>query len=66
MNGAGHRKWNLMQKNAMYWKWKWTYKLRESIISIEKEEKDLSGNTRQLITSENRSKKPNIEMKRRG
>ena len=49
MNGARHGKWNLMQKTAMYWKWEkksamrssWTYKLRENIISIAKEEKDL-------------------------
>ena len=39
-----------MQKNPTYWKWEsamrpsWTYKLRENIISIAKEEK-VSGNT---------------------
>ena len=48
MNGARHGKWNLVQKDTMYWKWEksamrpsWTYKLGESIISIAKEEKDL-------------------------
>ena len=42
--GARHGKWNLMQKNTMYWKWEkvqWTYKLGKNIILIAKEEKDL-------------------------
>ena len=43
----------------MYWKWEksamrhsWTYKLGKNIISIANEEKNLSGNTGQLITRE--------------
>ena len=51
-----------MQKNAMYWKWEksvmrlsWTFKLRENIIPIAKEEKDLG-----VVIQENLSPEKHI------